>query len=255
MVNNFLKSKHKPHALLIVDAKASNLNEFIDDYMKSILPSESAHKIDSHIYHDIIMIDGYSEIIKKEQITNIVNVFSHASLEKDAAKFYLIYGIENATTSAINTLLKFLEEPPINTYAILTTRSLQRVLDTIKSRCQVYRLQSNFHSFDKLFAKVDITDELKKIIHKLYYSAVDAEKDLKSKSLQKQYEFCKTFVEGSNDLPAIKNLLNQFKKFDYQQIEHILKIMNVLVPNNPILFELIDSVKFNPTKTLLFNKI
>jgi ABC-type uncharacterized transport system substrate-binding protein len=84
---------------------------------------------------------------------------------------------------------------------------------------------------------------------------VDAEKDIKSKKLLKQYEFCKTLINGANDLSLIKESLAIFKKFDYQQIELILKILNVMKPNNETLFNLIDQVEYNPAKTLLFNQI
>ena len=44
------------------------------------------------------------------------------------------------TVEAINSVLKFLEEPTPNTYAILTTRNEAKVLPTILSRCQTIRM-------------------------------------------------------------------------------------------------------------------
>ena len=41
------------------------------------------------------------------------------------------------TLDATNSLLKFLEEPPANTYAILTTLNKFYILPTIISRCEV----------------------------------------------------------------------------------------------------------------------
>jgi DNA polymerase-3 subunit delta' len=170
MLDNIFKVKNKPHAILLVETKASNVNDFIANYMKSILPTNANAKIDNHNYRDIITIDGYSETIKKEQITNIVHTFSSSSLEKEGVKFYVIYGVENASQQAINSLLKFLEEPAINTYAILTTRALQKVLDTVKSRCQIYRLVTDQKDFTQHLDKLEITPELRDIISKIYYS-------------------------------------------------------------------------------------
>jgi hypothetical protein len=93
------------------------------------------------------------------------------------------------------------------------------------------------------------------IINKIYYSWSDAEKDIASNKLPKLYEFCKKLIDQLNDLSNIKVLLTEFKKFDYQQIELLLKIINVMKPNNESLYKLIDDIKYNPTKTLLFNKI
>ena len=36
----------------------------------------------------------------------------------------------------MNSLLKFIEEPPKATYAILTTKNISKVIPTIRSRCQ-----------------------------------------------------------------------------------------------------------------------
>jgi DNA polymerase-3 subunit delta' len=170
MLDNIFKAKHKPHAILLVETKASNAHEFINNYMKSILPPASASKIDNHNYHDLITINGYDGAIKKEEINNIIRTFSNSALESEGIKFYVIHGIENATHSAINSLLKFLEEPAVNTYAILTTRALQKVLETIRSRCQVYRLNSNIDEFSTRLDKTEVAPELKMIINKIYYS-------------------------------------------------------------------------------------
>jgi DNA polymerase-3 subunit delta' len=170
MLDNIFKAQNKSHAILLVETKASNAHEFINNYMKSILPSASASKIDKHNYRDIITIDGYDRPIKKEEINNIIHTFSNSSLEIAGIKFYIVYGIENATHAAINSLLKFLEEPTVNTYAVLTTRALQKVLETIKSRCQVYRLNSNVNEFSSRLDKLEIEPELRTIINKIYYS-------------------------------------------------------------------------------------
>lgn len=49
---------------------------------------------------------------------------------------YIIHLVENMTTEAVNSLLKFLEEPGPNVYAFLTTENELKVLPTIISRTQ-----------------------------------------------------------------------------------------------------------------------
>ena len=49
--------------------------------------------------------------------------------------------IENMTIEAINSILKFLEEPGQKVYAFLTTNNENVILPTIISRCQVLRLK------------------------------------------------------------------------------------------------------------------
>ena len=53
---------------------------------------------------------------------------------------YVINHVENMTVDAANSLLKFLEEPPSNTYAFLTSQNEAKVLPTIISRCEKLRL-------------------------------------------------------------------------------------------------------------------
>ena len=53
---------------------------------------------------------------------------------------YIIHQVENMTGEACNSILKFLEEPTPNTYAILTSNNEAKILPTIISRCESIRL-------------------------------------------------------------------------------------------------------------------
>ena len=52
----------------------------------------------------------------------------------------ILYKCDKLTTQAQNALLKTIEEPPKGVYLILLSDSLETILDTIKSRCQIYKL-------------------------------------------------------------------------------------------------------------------
>ena len=51
-------------------------------------------------------------------------------------KVFIINNIEASTEQAQNKLLKVLEEPPKNVYFLISCQDENRVLQTIKSRCQ-----------------------------------------------------------------------------------------------------------------------
>ncbi len=55
-------------------------------------------------------------------------------------KVYIIWAAELLMPRAANQLLKILEEPPLNCYFIIVTKSLNDMLPTIKSRCQISSL-------------------------------------------------------------------------------------------------------------------
>lgn len=55
-------------------------------------------------------------------------------------KIFIINGIDVSTDEAQNKLLKILEEPPKNVYFLLSAKSEDRVLSTIKSRCDKIKI-------------------------------------------------------------------------------------------------------------------
>ncbi|KRG12827.1 DNA polymerase III subunit delta' [Lederbergia galactosidilytica] len=87
----------------------------------------------------IVAPDGLS--IKIDQIRSLRAEFNKTGLESKK-KFYIIIDAEKMTNSAANSLLKFLEEPYMQTTAILLTEQPQRILPTIISRCQTISFQS-----------------------------------------------------------------------------------------------------------------
>ena len=92
-------------------------------------------------YTDIIMIDGSEATIKKQDVLSLESRFAITGLEKANKQIYVLHRVESMTPEAINALLKFLEEPHLEIYAILTTTSLDEVLPTIQSRSQVIHLK------------------------------------------------------------------------------------------------------------------
>lgn len=94
-------------------------------------------RVAHHNYADMIMMDGTDTSIKKDQIMKLQHEFNKTGLESQGKKIYIINHAENATPDAMNSLLKFLEEPASDMMAILLVEQLDRVLPTIVSRCQI----------------------------------------------------------------------------------------------------------------------
>lgn len=99
---------------------------------------DECRRISENKYADLIYLDGTDATIKKDSILHLQEQFSKTALEKSGKKFYILDMAENATTEALNSLLKFLEEPNgQDTQAILIVDSIDRLLPTIISRCQI----------------------------------------------------------------------------------------------------------------------
>jgi DNA polymerase-3 subunit gamma/tau len=66
----------------------------------------------------------------------------HTMPFKSKQKVYIIDEVHMLTKEAFNALLKTLEEPPEHVVFILATTEEEKLLDTILSRCQVFRMKS-----------------------------------------------------------------------------------------------------------------
>ena len=87
-------------------------------------------------YADLSYIDGSETSIKKADILRLQENFSRTSLETSPYRIYIMDHAENATADALNSLLKFLEEPQPGIIAVLISDQPELLLATIVSRCQ-----------------------------------------------------------------------------------------------------------------------
>lgn len=148
--SNALSMGRINHAYLLSGESGVPLKETALFLAKSILcanPSPLADeecrfckRIEHGTYSDFFMLDGSNNSIKKEDVQEVVAGFSKTPLEEKGILIYVIHLVENMTVESINSLLKFLEEPGKNTYAILTTQNEARILPTIISRCETIRM-------------------------------------------------------------------------------------------------------------------
>jgi DNA polymerase-3 subunit delta' len=76
------------------------------------------------------------------KIEDIRELNSFTNLSTDTPQAIVLQNIENCTTEASNALLKNLEEPAENIFYILTCDSVNQVLPTIVSRCEIIKLKN-----------------------------------------------------------------------------------------------------------------
>ncbi len=146
-----LQTEHLSHAYLLCGNPGTPLLEVAKFLAKSILcddPSPLACnncitclRVDDENYPDFIVYDGSKSTIKKDEVANVEEQFEKTAFESKGIMIYVLHLIENMTEQAINSILKFLEEPGKNVYAFLTTNNENSILPTIISRCQVMHLK------------------------------------------------------------------------------------------------------------------
>lgn len=149
---NEIKNEKLSHAYLISGNPGMPLKEVAMYLAKSILcdnPNPLAcnncitcARVDEGNYPDVMVFDGEKSRIKRGDIEKITTSFDKSALETKGIMIYVLHLVETMTPIAVNSLLKFLEEPGKNVFAFLTTENEAKVLPTIISRTQVFRLKA-----------------------------------------------------------------------------------------------------------------
>lgn len=175
LLHNSISKSTNVHAYLFETNDNKDAYEMIFDFIKTLFcPYRSSNtkdcvnctqceRIENGNFSELKIIECDGNTIKKEQIDNLQKEFSNMSVET-SLKIYLIKDIEKMTSSASNSMLKFLEEPEDNIIAIMTTSNRENVLSTIVSRCQVVSI-TNYVSYSnilELVADLNCTTETEK---------------------------------------------------------------------------------------------
>ncbi|HJQ24089.1 MAG TPA: DNA polymerase III subunit gamma/tau [Blastocatellia bacterium] len=90
---------------------------------------------------DVLEIDAASNTGVDNVRDVIINTVS-ISPARDRYKIFIIDEVHMLSTAAFNALLKTLEEPPSHVVFIMATTELQKVPETILSRCQVFEFRT-----------------------------------------------------------------------------------------------------------------
>lgn len=137
------------HAYIIEGDRLSDKEGFAKEFCKAVMCAEkpgvgcdscvNCRKIEHDNYEDLHVIESDGMSVKDEQISRLQEELRkkpvgerHLAVIKDA---------DTMTARAQNRLLKTLEEPFPGTVMILLSENRENLLDTIKSRCVVYRLE------------------------------------------------------------------------------------------------------------------
>ena len=128
-----------------------SLNEF------KINPENKSYKLVLNNTHpNLFVLDDSlsSKNIKIDQVRSLLKFLTKTSHSKNI-KIVLIDNSEYLNINASNALLKSLEEPPANTYFIIIHNNFSPLLETIKSRCVLFKININFNDKENIFSKLE----------------------------------------------------------------------------------------------------
>ncbi len=204
-------------------AKSLNCQAFDQPTITPCCKCDLCRQITDGSALDIIEIDAASNT----GVENIREIIERARFAPTQArwKVYVIDECHMLSTAASNALLKTIEEPPARVVFILATTNPERVLNTIKSRCQKFDFRRISHN--------DIFQHLSEIAKKesIEYE-VQALKMIAKRSNGGMRD-AQSLLEQLNLLPEgitvnnIQNLLGEVSESE------LINLIKSLVENNP----------------------
>lgn len=261
-INNSIKNNKITHAYLIEtnDYPESDklILEFIKELFKINMPEDEFSKIDelieNNVFSDLLIVEPDGSWIKKEQILEIKEKFSTTSVE-NIPRIYLIKDADKLNKYAANSLLKFLEEPEGNIIAILVSSNRYRVLETLRSRCQLYTLVNTNKKIEieNVEQITDIIETIeKKNVESIAYLPTVLENDLKNKEFWVQTFNCM--------IDIYENSIRKYENLNYKEYGQVL---DLIISNNSlqdiinkisILFTTINNLEYNLNISMMLDK-
>jgi DNA polymerase-3 subunit delta' len=205
-----------------------------------------------------------------DQIRESIKSLTGAA-QLSGAKVLIIHQADTMTESSANALLKTLEEPTEHTYLLLTTDKSERILPTIKSRCEKLALPQPMYSETLTWIKQAVGDDIDENLVKLFSHRPLA----LSEELQQEASFSfNDFQQGLADVlsgntspsllavkwqESIEKVLKWLQFWSKEQLLQSSKHKN----NQDLLFSLSDELSYavkqiqNPgiNKTLLLSQV
>lgn len=133
-INKRNKNSSFSHANLIIGN---------DGIGKSIIAQYLASKILKGLDYinsvDIVKYYPSSNTFGVDDVRKVIEEVNKKPYEGNK-KVIIMYKCDKMTAQAQNALLKTIEEPPDGVFLILLSDSLEQILETIQSRCQIYKL-------------------------------------------------------------------------------------------------------------------
>lgn len=159
ILTNSINKNKLVHAYLFEKNGYYKSNEFIREFIRVLLCPDKMNSdhdestcnvctmINDNCYPELKIINPDGMWIKREQLDELQDEFNKKAIV-GSKKIYVINDADCMNLSAVNSILKFLEEPYPNIIAILVTDNIYNLLDTIISRCQVISFKNTSMNYD-----------------------------------------------------------------------------------------------------------
>ena len=158
----------------------------------------SNHYVTEQEWYEGIEVENKSGIIGVNEASAIIKKLSLRSFE-GGAKFMIVWLPERMNQEAANKLLKLVEEPPAGTYIFFVSQAPERVILTILSRCQIFKLDPINRERDRMKSEPGSLNEafreklntlLKGCVQKDLRTVISFWEELSFEGRERQKGFC-----------------------------------------------------------------
>lgn len=236
VIYNKFQNKRMPHAILLNTNNIEKARKDLTLLIKKMVCPNSyqekcssecniCYQIENNLIPSICEISPLKMTIDRQQIFDLKEKFLAKPLYLDY-NIYIINYCDTLNFKSATTLLKFLEEPEDNILGFYLTENIEKVLPTIRSRCEIFNvLYEN---------KISNDDDLEQVITKylqyikennnmvFIYNDVFDEFSFERKDYSKMFKYLLKLFESKLNKNCHNILVNEFK------YENSLKIMEVL---------------------------
>lgn len=193
------------------------------------LTCDTCQNIEAEQHVDTVIVEKSGTTIKVDQIRQLKSELTTSGLES-SRKVIIIDEADTMTTSAANSLLKFLEEPQGDIILFLLATSKQNLLPTIISRCQVIAFR---------------TQPLDQRVEALRQLGLTSNQAALSAHLTEDNEQAVQFMQETNVQEIAKSVwqwLNLIDRKDDQAFIHVTKTLLPLAKENDMKQLMLDVI-------------
>jgi len=199
---------------------------------------DHCRQILKHVHPDVFWLSNEpGEIIGVEQ-GRIIKEFIFSTPFSATYKAVIIEEADCLTSAAANSLLKLLEEPPLDSVIILISRDFNRLPSTIRSRCQILRFTAPLKREIENFLKNNFSlkgnqlEEILDLSHNLPGLAIEFAKNLEKLEQKRKMIEEIIFLLAKKDLESklkLASLMLEIETNPEKNLDCLLIVLRELI--------------------------
>lgn len=184
-IGDAIRSDRLSHAYIIEGDSFSHRESFAVDIAKALLCKTEpgigcdncsiCRRVDHGNYQDLYIVESDNRSVKDKDIFQLQLDLLNVPTGEGDRNIAIVPDADTMTVRAQNRFLKTLEEPPVGTLIMLLVENSEKLLPTIRSRCQTIRLYSEVHEQDDELT--GLAKNLMSMIKRSYHFEIKAKLD------------------------------------------------------------------------------